>query len=129
MEVLEIEQYASQIERWSAASKRIVKDESKIQEEVERNAVLLGQELGAGVFAMDDLRKGVRWANALDAEAVRLHGSDTSVGDEQQFERTARRVMHLAGRAALNEANRAWQLQTNSNVGRNQRRGFRRARR
>lgn len=67
----------------------------------ENDALRLRGHVLAGVITLDQLRGGVAWANALDQEAVERYGADLSVG-EQQAERVARRMMHLAGRSALN---------------------------
>ena len=73
-------------------------DLSQIAEEEAEN---LRQQVISGALNINDLRAGVAWANALDREAFEQYGSDLRTGD-QVAERTARRLMHLAGRSALN---------------------------
>lgn len=123
MEANRIESWASDLQRWSGAAERVLANQAQMSEEVVEQVECFSRALKLGTLAVDELREGVRWANALDAEAVASYGSDTLTG-EAQLERTARRVMHLAGRTALNEANRLKQRQTNSNIARNRRRGY-----
>jgi len=59
---------------------------------------------------IDELRGGLRWANALDAEAVRLGIDLTARGDGT--EALARRIAHHAGRSALTRVRTATRMQT-----------------
>lgn len=88
-------------DRWKDAAQSIITGHSLIESLVQEEAVALKHRVLESDITMAELRGGVAWANALDYEAVELYGTDLLQG-EQYYERTARRVMHLAGRLALN---------------------------
>lgn len=80
---------------WAVYGAWDLKEVAEEEAEVLRNQVLEGE------ITVAELRAGVTWANALDRESVEAYGADLNQGG-QKAERTARRLMHLAGRSALN---------------------------
>ncbi len=93
---------AIQDERWLIAAQLVVDwgwdMNTMVAEEVER----LTLQVLDDQITVQQLRQGVAWANELDRESVHIYGSSVLEGD-QAHERTARRVMHQAGRCALGE--------------------------
>lgn len=87
--------------RWAEAAHGIISDNWEIEEVVREEAELIRDQVVKGSVSMDELRGGVTWANALDRESIEKYGAGLPEG-AQAVERTARRVMHLAGRSALN---------------------------
>lgn len=73
-----------------------------LAEIVEVEADRLKYQVRSGEISINELRAGVIWANALDKEAVESHGADLTHGDQRK-ERTVRRLMHSAGRSALED--------------------------
>lgn len=61
--------------------------------------------------SVHDLRKGVSWANALDAEATLL-GFDIEAKDADGVEALARRLAHHAGRSALHTVRSSGRLES-----------------
>lgn len=86
--------------QWAEDAIGVVNENWDFARIVEEEAVRIQQQVLRGLLTIDDLRACVCWANALDKEAVEAYGADLTKGD-QQAERTARRMMHLAGRTAL----------------------------
>lgn len=97
--------------QWLESAQGVVMDDWVIEDEVERASQIITNQIVKGMISVTDLRRGVAWANALDAEAVRAYGSDISEGEER-LERTARRIMHLSGRAALENVKSRRRLST-----------------
>ena len=91
---------AIQTFRWADAAEDVVSWGGRLSLEIDEAAHDLAQSVVKGVVGVGDLRAGVVWANALDYEAVELHGADLT-GGLQLHERVARRIMHGAGRNAL----------------------------
>ena len=86
--------------QWVEDATGVVNDNWDFARIVEEEAARIQRQVLRDLLTVDDLRALVCWANALDKEAVEAYGADLTQGD-QQAERTARRMMHLAGRAAL----------------------------
>lgn len=91
---------AMQDARWADAAEGIVLWEWDQKVIVAEEAQILVDAVTSGRISVHELRGGVCWANALDAEALRLYGVNVKEGEER-LERTARRVMHHAGKKAL----------------------------
>lgn len=87
-------------ERWSEDAHWAVNNQWNFVEATEQDAELLRDQVLNGEITIQELRQGVVWANALDQEAVEMYGADLTFGEQQQ-ERAARRLMHMAGRNAL----------------------------
>ncbi len=85
---------------WAESVDGITVDGWQLETEVELHAHRLARSVCSEQISVKDLWRGVRFANALDREAVEVYGADLSDG-EQQKERIARRLMHHAGRQAL----------------------------
>lgn len=64
------------------------------------------QSVLGGNLAPQDLRAGLAWLRALDAEACVMYGSDLGNG-AQVAERYARRVLHHAGKLAVDNVGTA----------------------
>lgn len=88
--------------RWAEEACWAVYGDWDLAEVAEEEADQLRRQVLMGAISIDELRAGVTWVNALDKEAVEMYGSDLTQG-EQRAERTARRLMHMAGRAALED--------------------------
>ncbi len=87
--------------RWTAEDAHwALNGDWDLSEVAQDEAEKLKCQVMSGAITIDELRGGVRWANALDQEAVEIYGSDLGCG-EQVAERVARRLMHFAGRSAL----------------------------
>lgn len=86
--------------RWEDDARWAIHGDWDLDTIAEEEAEKLRAQVVTGELALEDLRAGVAWANALDREAVAVYGSDLNLG-AQQAERTARRLMHIAGRSAL----------------------------
>ncbi len=97
-----IEEWSISIEQWRESARGVLTDDWDLQSEVELHADQLVSQVYRGVMTIRQLRAGVIWANALDSEATERQGSDLAQGDFV-FERTARRIMHHAGRTALEQ--------------------------
>lgn len=54
-------------------------------------------------FSLDDLRRRVRWTNALDRQAVEELETVDEVGEADRTEALARRVVHHSSRDALRQ--------------------------
>lgn len=89
---------------WREAAEDIVHWGIDMEDVVADEATRLVSAVKSGYVVVDELRQGVAYANALDGEASRLIGSNITIGPER-IERTARRVMHHAGRTALKKVN------------------------
>ncbi len=100
MEKQQLEIVAAAEYRWREAAEGVIWDKWDIQAEIYDAANVLLNQVVRSVVTVSDLRAGVAWASALDAEAVKLHGSDLESSD-QRLERVARRIMHHSGRTAL----------------------------
>jgi len=87
-------------DRWADDARWAVYGQWDLVEIAEEGSRVLREQVLNGAITVQDLRDGVKWANALDREAVELYGSDLTSGGQQQ-ERVARRLMHMTGRAAL----------------------------
>lgn len=87
-------------ERWADYARQVISGERTISEAVEEEANGLRYFALNGLLSIADLRQGLMWANNFDREAVEQYGADLNQG-KQQEERTARRIMHLATREAL----------------------------
>lgn len=87
--------------RWAEAAYGIITDNWEMEGVVREEAELIRTQVLRGSVSLDELRAGVAWANALDRESIETYGAGLPEG-AQAVERTARRVMHLAGRSALN---------------------------
>ncbi len=85
---------------WAESVEGVLLNGWEFDTEVELHADRLASSVCTGQVSIKDLRRGVRFANELDREAVEVYGADLSAG-EQQDERIARRLMHHAGRQAL----------------------------
>lgn len=72
--------------------------------------VLIGRILDCTI-TVNQLRLGLSWANALDAEATRL-GVNLDIDDADGEEALARRLAHHAGRSALNSIGTSRKLNT-----------------
>ncbi|MFO0970836.1 MAG: hypothetical protein U0520_00585 [Candidatus Saccharimonadales bacterium] len=87
--------------RWTAEDAYWALNEGwDLSEMAQDEAEKLKCQVMSGAITIDELRGGVRWANALEKEAVEMYCADLSIGDQIQ-ERVARRLMHLAGATAL----------------------------
>jgi hypothetical protein len=86
--------------RWAEDAYWALHGEWDLTEIAQEEASNLQGQVLSGAITIDELRGGVRWANALEKEAVEMYGADLSIGDQIQ-ERVARRLMHLAGATAL----------------------------
>lgn len=99
--ILEFEKIALRDEQWRTAAMSVLYEGEVFEEVVaihaaELQARVLARESGA----LKELREHVGRASMLDAEAVNLFGADVKEGNFQH-ERMARRIMHHAGRTAL----------------------------
>ncbi len=92
---------AYETSEWQNASAVIQAGEWTIEEWVQFNADRLIDRVLAGECSLNDLRGGVAWANALDLESVSM-GVDLHADDEDGKEALSRRLVHHAGRLALN---------------------------
>lgn len=81
---------------WYEAAKEMRTNEWTIEAQTSYMAEVLIARVLDGVCSVQDLRAGVAWANALDAEAVKL-GVTTDIHNEA----LARRLAHHGGRTAL----------------------------
>lgn len=81
--------------RYATAADRIICQDSSLAAEVGYEAARLVLGVLREEISVQDLRLGVRWANALDHEV----SCATDMVDHREF--TARRIMHQSGRAAL----------------------------
>lgn len=95
-----IEQWASSIEKWSRAAETVITDHIEFDDVVEVHMLAIAKMVCVGELEVNELRQGVIWASALDREAVESVGADINTGP-WRHERMARRVMHHAGRTAL----------------------------
>lgn len=98
----ELAMWATNIKCWGESAQAVLTGGEDIKTEIELGSDRLVHDVRLGSLSVGDLRAGVVWANALDAEAVRAHGADIEAGEDTE-ERTARRIMHLAGRTALEQ--------------------------
>lgn len=98
----EIKCWANKIEPWRESARGVITEGWEIEEVSEVLADELASKVTKKELKVDQLRQGVIWANALEEEAQNSYGSDLSSGD-YRFERTARRIMHHAGRMALEQ--------------------------
>lgn len=87
--------------RWADDARWAIHNDWNLVDIANEEAARLIEGVAQGSLAIGDLRAGVVWANALDREAVELYEADLMAG-EQRAERVARRLMHMAGRMALN---------------------------
>lgn len=95
-----IHEWAVNQEYYGESARAILTADWSFDHEVEVfSQELIGQVLDKSL-TVSDLRAGVIWANALDAEAVEAYGPDATTG-EAAHERMARRLIHHAGRTAL----------------------------
>jgi hypothetical protein len=99
-EIETLEEFALSDSRWDEAARGVVDLQWELSEQVEIETELLARNVLSGAVKVGELRGGVLWASALDREAVEVYGSDLAEG-AQQYERTARRIMHHSGRMAL----------------------------
>ncbi len=100
METNNLVEIAIRDERWRLAAERVLSGEVELEVVIDAEAsATLGEVLG-GQLQVEDIRRCVKLANALDHEAVQRYGSDCTTGLQAE-ERTARRIMHHAGRTAL----------------------------
>ena len=97
-----IENWAVQNKLWRESSRGVLTDNWDIEEVTELLASKLVSQVIIGNMNLSDLRAGVAWASALDAEASQRQSAELDVGD-YKFERVARRIMHHAGRTALDQ--------------------------
>ena len=86
--------------RWEDDARWAVHGNWDLHMIAEEEAAKLRTQIVNRELNLKELRAGVAWANALDRESVEVYGSDLSIG-EQKAERAARRLMHIAGRSAL----------------------------
>lgn len=86
--------------RWSEEAQWAIAGQWDLDEAAQSSAEELRAAVLHGHLALSELRAGVAWVNALDKEAGERYGFDLRHG-AQLHERTARRLMHLAGRQAL----------------------------
>lgn len=107
----EIHAWASSIDQWQEAATGILTEGWDMESEIELHTQRLVGLVLSNTVSVGELRGGVTWASALDREAVHMYGSDTREG-ECTYERTARRIMHLAGRGALNQVKNYRKLST-----------------
>lgn len=98
----EVEHVALLEQRWRESAVGVMTDGWDIEEESQYLAKVLVSSVMRGVVTVDELRGGVAWVNALDAEASTRQSADITEGD-YRWERTARRLMHQAGRLALDD--------------------------
>lgn len=54
-----------------------------------------------GTLKLKDLKAGLAWANAMDREFTALYGSEISDNGKISTEFRARRILHHAGRSAV----------------------------
>ena len=87
---------------WRESAVGVMTDGWNIEEEEQYLSKILVSRVVRGAVTVDELRGGVAWASALDAEASSRQSSDLTEGD-YRWERIARRLMHQAGRLALDD--------------------------
>ncbi len=87
---------------WRESAVGVMTDGWNIEEEGQYLAKILVSRVVRGAETIDELRGGVAWASALDAEGSSRQSSDLTEGD-YRWERIARRLMHQAGRLALDD--------------------------
>lgn len=99
--ILEFEKIAMRDEQWRTAAMRVLYEGEAFDEVVAAHAAgLQARVLAREPGALQDLRERVGRASNLDAEAVAVFGADLTEGNYVN-ERMARRIMHHAGRTAL----------------------------
>lgn len=89
-------------DNWCESARGVITDGWEIDEVSEVLAHDIMNKILRKEISIDQLRQGVVWANALEEEAQICYGSDLTIGDFK-FERTARRIMHHAGKLALDQ--------------------------
>ncbi|HSX27273.1 MAG TPA: hypothetical protein VLG25_00655 [Patescibacteria group bacterium] len=87
---------------WEEAAREMQTWDWQVDAQVDHYASILVGRVLAGKCAVMDLRAGLTWVNALDAEAVKL-GVAINVKDVDGTEALARRIAHHAGRSALRD--------------------------
>ncbi len=95
-----IENWAVSSQVWRESARGVMTDGWDTQETIEFLANYLINQVMTTKISLNELRAGVAWASALDAEATEKQSASLNEGD-YRFERTARRIMHHAGRTAL----------------------------
>ena len=98
----QIENCAVNSQVWRESARGVMTDNWDFQETTEFLADYIVNQVMSSKIGLNDLRAGVVWASALDAEATERQSASLSEGDFK-FERTARRIMHHAGRMALDK--------------------------
>lgn len=97
-----VENWAVRDMLWRESARGVMTDGWEIAEVTDLLATNLVNQVINGRIDLEELRSGVVWASALDAEATQRQSAILDVGD-YRFERTARRIMHHAGRTALEQ--------------------------
>jgi hypothetical protein len=88
---------------WCSTAIKIAIFNADMTEQVEYFSERLVDAVCFGATEVNELRGGVSWANALDKEAVELLNSEDEILLADRVEATARRLVHHAGRIALQQ--------------------------
>lgn len=96
---------------WQEAAQEMLAADWKFKEQVGYYAEVLEDRVLNAECAVEQLRRGLSWVNALDAEAAKL-GINLDIGDADGTEALARRIAHHAGRSALHRIGTGRKLAT-----------------
>lgn len=101
-EKTELVEWAILHEPWRESARGVLTDGWDMRDIIELHADELVGQVCRGSVTIKQLRAGVKWANALDEEVVK-HQDVELINGKYVFEFTARRIMHHAGRMALEQ--------------------------